>query len=495
MSNKIPVQQIASSGVRHHDPLTPLNRQKPQPRFVTGVFQNIRLVSMYAVLALFVGLPWLRWDGRQAIWFNIPERQFLIFGATFAPQDFFMLSWIFIMAALTLFVVTVFAGRVFCGYACPQTVWTHLFMQVEKLFQGDRNARMKLDKQRMNWNKLWRKTATHAVWLVLAFITAASFVSFFASTDSLYRDWTTLAIGAINLPVPAWNASMLAFLAIFTLATYGNAGWMREQFCVQVCPYGRFQSVMFDHDTLVVSYDEARGEPRGARKRGIHPADKGDCIDCELCVQVCPTGIDIRDGLQIACIQCAACVDACDSVMDKMNYPRGLVRYTTERELVDHEKTHWLRPRVLGYSAFLLVLFGLFAYTLVNRVPLQFEAIRDRNQLYQLQTDGAVENDYILKITNKTQQPQTYTLALKAPAGLTLQMRQKQIFLDPGEVYQLPVAVIGTAGRFKAGETPLSFTIRGVERPDLTASVDNVFRAPTAAEMRNLQKAQSGDDQ
>ncbi len=494
MSAKIPLQQVPDDAVKHHDPFLPISRKKPQPRFVIGFFQHIRLISMYAVLALFVGLPWLRWDGRQALWFNIPERQFFVFGATFAPQDFFMLSWIFIMAALTLFVVTVFGGRVFCGYACPQTVWTHLFMQVEKWFQGDRNARLKLDKQPLSFNKVWRKGATHAVWLLLAFITAASFVSYFASTDSMYTAWTQLQLGGLSVPVPDWNSSMLVFLTIFTLATYGNAGWMREQFCIQVCPYGRFQSVMFDRDTLIVSYDFNRGEPRGSRKKGTHPADKGDCIDCDLCVHVCPTGIDIRNGLQMACIQCAACIDACDSVMDKMNYPRGLVRYTTERELIDHEKTHWLRPRVLGYTAFLLALFALFAFTLYKRVPIQFEAIRDRNQLYSIQTDGSVENDYLLKISNKTQQEQTYALTLAAPKGLRLENRQKQIFLDPGEVYQVPVAVIGQPGQFKAGETPIQFTVTGLDDPSLTATVDNVFRAPTSAELRKLQKAESGDD-
>ena len=234
MSAKIPLQQVPDDAVKHHDPFLPISRKKPQPRFVIGFFQHIRLISMYAVLALFVGLPWLRWDGRQALWFNIPERQFFVFGATFAPQDFFMLSWVFIMAALTLFVVTVFGGRVFCGYACPQTVWTHLFMQVEKWFQGDRNARLKLDKQPLSFNKVWRKGATHAVWLLLAFITAASFVSYFASTDSMYTAWTQLQLGGLSVPVPDWNSSMLVFLTIFTLATYGNAGWMREQFCIQV---------------------------------------------------------------------------------------------------------------------------------------------------------------------------------------------------------------------------------------------------------------------
>lgn len=495
MSDKIPVHNLpnVSSAVNTHDPAKPT---KIQTKLISGFFQNIRTTSMYALMTLFVVLPFLRWDDRQALLFDIPHRQFYVFGLTFMPQDLFLLSWIFIMAAFALFVVTVFGGRVFCGYSCPQTIWVNLFMRVEKLFEGERHQRIRMDKAPLSFSKLWRKTAKHAVWLLIALLTGLTFVSYFSPVESLYGSWAWFRVAGLTLLLPELGTWQLFFIGLFTFATYLNAGWMREQMCFQICPYGRFQSVMFDRDTLIVSYDVERGEPRGARKRTAAKSEElGDCIDCELCVQVCPTGIDIRDGLQMECIQCAACIDACDSVMDRMQYPRGLVRYTTERELVEKQKTHWLRPRLIGYAAMLGLMFGLFIWVLAARVPLQVEAMRDRNQMYRLSNDGLIENAFSLKITNKTQQEQTYKVSLSAPNGIKLDLRRPEIILEAGEIYELPVTVVGDAARVSQSELPISFRVQGITDPSLSATVENRFRAPTAKERAAARRAAEGESE
>jgi cytochrome c oxidase accessory protein FixG len=495
MSEKIPVRDVSADAVQSFHPDFTAKRQKIHTKLIAGFFQNIRTTSMYSLMTLFVLLPWLRWDDRQAILFDIPHRQFYVFGMTFMPQDLFLLSWLFIMAAFVLFVVTVFGGRVFCGYSCPQTIWVNLFMRVEKFFEGERHQRVRLDKAPMSISKLARRTGKHSVWLLIALATGLTFVSYFSPTDSLYHSWTTLPLGMLHLPIPILGTWEWFFIGLFTVATYLNAGWMREQMCFHICPYGRFQSVMFDRDTLIVSYDVERGEPRGARKKTAAKTDQlGDCIDCNLCVQVCPTGIDIRDGLQMECIQCAACIDACDSVMDRMNYPRGLVRYTTERELVEHQKTHWLRPRLLGYAGVLLLMFGLFSWTLFNRVPLQVEAMRDRNQMYRMNSDGQIENAFVLKITNKTQQEQEYRISINAANGLKLDVNSTTALLDAGEIYEMPVTVVGNPERVRRGEVPIVFRITGITTPALSATVENRFRAPTASERAKALRAEQEDE-
>jgi len=495
MSDKIPVHNLSTSPVKTHRP-DPHKPAKIQTKLITGFFQNIRTTSMYALMALFVLLPFLRWDERQALLFDIPHRQFYVFGLTFMPQDLFLLSWIFIMAAFALFVVTVFGGRVFCGYSCPQTIWVNLFMRVEKLFEGERHQRIRMDKAPLSFNKIWRKTGKHAIWLLIALLTGLTFVSYFTPVESLYGSWAWFTVAGSSVLLPDWGGWQVFFIALFTTATYLNAGWMRELMCFQICPYGRFQSVMFDRDTLIVSYDVERGEPRGARKRKAEKTENtenlGDCIDCELCVQVCPTGIDIRDGLQMECIQCAACVDACDSVMDRMQYPRGLVRYTTERQLVEKQKTRWLRPRLVGYAAMLGLMFGLFIWVLAARVPLQLEAMRDRNQLYRINSEGLVENAFSLKITNKTQQEQEYLVSLSAPNGIKLDLRRPELILEAGEIYELPVTVVADLARVSQSETPISFRVQGVTDPSLSATIENRFRTPTAKERAAARRAAEG---
>jgi cytochrome c oxidase accessory protein FixG len=358
-------------------------REKIYPREVHGIFRSLRTLGVFVLLGLFYGLAWLRWDGHQAVLFDLPARKFYVFDLTFWPQDFFFFAWLLVIAALSLFFFTALAGRLWCGYACPQTVWTDMFLWIERKIEGSRNQQMKRDKAGMSWKKFRVKATKHFIWIAFSLFTGFTFVGYFTPIREL-------AVSMANLSLGPWETFWVLF---YGLATYGNAGWMREQVCIYMCPYARFQSAMFDKDTLIISYDEARGEPRGSRKRGtdLKKAGLGDCIDCTLCVQVCPTGIDIRDGLQYQCIGCAACIDVCDQVMEKMDYPKGLIRYTTENAM-QGRRTHVLRPRTIMYSLLLgLLTFGLI-YAITQRMPLELDIIRDRQSLYRETSEGLVEN-------------------------------------------------------------------------------------------------------
>lgn len=460
-SNKIPVVEVDLNA----------NKKRVHPRFITGFYQNIRVISMYALLALFLILPWIRYNGRQAIWFDVPSQHYYIFGMTFLTQDFYFLAVFALIAAFALFMVTVYAGRVWCGYACPQTIWTHMFQYVEKIVIGDRNKRIKFDKEPMNAKKVFKRFLIYFIWFVFSMITAMTFVSYVSGTEALYGSWQML--GGV-IPFPDWSTWIWVSIFIFAFSTYVNAGYMREQMCIQICPYGRFQSVMFDKDTLIVSYDYERGEPRGARKKGTHPENLGDCIDCTMCVQVCPTGIDIRDGLQVACIQCAACVDACNDVMDKVGYPRGLIRYTTERQLVEKEPSRVLRPRFFAYLALLTILCGGVVYALTGRVPLELDIRRDRNQLSSINSQGMIENSYIIKLTNKTQEPHTYKIALVPQEGLSLALRFNDVPLEAGESFDMPLSIYGDPDVIEFGQTPVTLTVTS-EDGKYQVSKQNIF--------------------
>ena len=382
-----------------------LYRKEPKiyPRQVTGRFARLRVIAVWGLLGLFYLLPWLTIGGKQSVLFDLPARKFYIFGLTFWPQDFVYLALLLITAGLSLFFFTALAGRLWCGFACPQTVWTEVFIWIERWIEGDRAKRMKLDAAPWTAKKILRKSAKQFAWIVFAAWTGFTFVGFFTPIRELGQHVMTLSLGP-------WETFWTIF---YGFATYGNAGFLREQVCKYMCPYARFQSAMFDKDTLIISYDTERGEPRGGRRKSVdrEEAGLGDCINCTLCVQVCPTGIDIRDGLQYECIACAACIDVCDQVMDKMGYERGLVRYTTEHAL-KHKSGHVIRPRIIVYGLLLLVIVSGTLWGMTHRVPLRADLIRDRNALYRELPGDLVENVYTLKITNMDDAPHRYELTV-----------------------------------------------------------------------------------
>jgi len=436
-------------------------------RSFTGLFRTLRMGGAAFLFLAFFGTVWLDWGGRQAVLWDLADSKFHIFGATFWPQDFILLSALLIICAFGLFAITVFAGRVWCGYTCPQSSFTWLFMWCEKVTEGERNQRIKLHAAPWSLNKLARRSAKHTLWLGISLLTGLTFVGYFTPIRPLANELLTWQMGGVSL----------FWVVFFTGATYLNAGWLREAVCMHMCPYARFQSVMFDKDTLTISYDTARGETRGPRKREVKPADVGlgDCIDCQLCVQVCPTGIDIRDGLQMECIGCAACIDACDSIMDKMGYARGLVSYTSEHQL-QGGKTHLLRPRLIGYSAVLLVMIAALVVALVERPMVSLDVTKDRG-LFRENAQGLIENIYSLKVINKTQQHEDYRLELVDAEGFQLQ-GNTTISLAPGEITDVPVSVALLADRPASSSQTLRFKVTDVDEPGVYSAADSRFVAP-----------------
>jgi len=392
-------------------------REKIYPRAVTGLFANLRWSAVLFTQLLYYGLPWLSWDGRQAVLFDLGTRKFYIFGLVLWPQDFVYLTVLLVIAALSLFLFTAIAGRLWCGYACPQTVYTEMFLWIERMIEGDRAKRMKLDRAPLSARKFGLKFAKHAAWIALAFWTGFTFVGYFTPITTLAREFASWSMGP-------WQTFWVFF---YGFATYGNAGWMREQVCKYMCPYARFQGVMFDPDTLVITYDTGRGEPRGARGKSVDYKARGlgDCVDCGICVQVCPTGIDIRNGMQYECIGCGACVDACGQVMDKMGYPRGLIRYSTENVIkhkyADHDIIrHVFRPRTIAYSAILLAVTAALITALSLRLPLQVDVMRDRNALARETAQGLIENSYRLNVINMDSRDHIYALKVSGIDNLNM---------------------------------------------------------------------------
>lgn len=444
-------------------------RQKIYAREVHGVFALWRNIAMATLLGLYYGLAWLQWDGHQAVLFDLPERKFYIFSLVFWPQDFFYLAMLLIIAALSLFFFTALAGRLWCGYACPQTVWTEAYMLIERWIEGKRKQRMKLDESEMSASKMRIKFTKQAAWIAFSLWTGFTFVGYFTPIRELWGSVLTLDLGP-------WESFWILF---YGFATYGNAGFMREQVCIYMCPYARFQSAMFDRNTLVISYDERRGEPRGSRKRGVDSATAGlgDCIDCTLCVQVCPTGIDIREGLQYQCIGCAACIDVCDDVMDKMNYPKGLIKYTTENAL-DGEYTTLLRPRVIVYTVLLSLITGALIWGLFTRVPLEMDILRDRNALYNETDMGLVENVYHLKLINMSEQDQIYRLRVSGIDQMKLVGQTDDIPVASGAVIDLPLRIQVDPIELKTASSRITFHIQSISNPKLRLDETARFLGP-----------------
>lgn len=440
---------------------------KIYPREIKGRFASLRQISVVVLLGLYYLMPWVSWKGRQAVLFDLPERKFYIFDLTLWPQDFIYLALLLIILAVSLFFFTALFGRVWCGFACPQTVWTEAFVWIEQRIEGSRNQRMKLDKSPWTAQKILKKTAKQFCWIAFALFTGFTFVGYFVEIR-------TLAIELATLQASGWAYFWTLF---YGFATYGNAGFMREQVCKYMCPYARFQGSMFDRDSLIITYDESRGEPRGARKRGVDPRDKGlgDCIDCTMCVQVCPTGIDIRKGLQYECIACAACIDACDGVMDKMNYPRGLIRYSTENSL-EGGRWHLWRPRTLIYSAILCTLVSAMVMSILLREPVIMDVIRDRNTLYRDVGLRGIENSYTIRIVNKQNRDHNYRLSVSGLAGIELETTT-DTFVGAESVTTLPVSVTAPHESVRASNV-IEFRLTSTTDPDIDVTEESRFRGP-----------------
>ena len=516
MSKRIDIDLLDSGGDSVY-----VSERKVYPRDVSGRFDRLRKLAVFWLLGMYYLFPWLRWDGRQAVLFDLPARKFHVFGLTFWPQDFSLLAMLLMILAFTLFFTTALAGRLWCGYACPQTVWTECFLWMERWTEGDRAKRMKLDAAPWSREKLLRKGSKHLLWLAFALWTGFTFVGFFTPITSL---------GARLLPFD-WNGWETFWVLFYSLATWGNAGILREQVCKYMCPYARFQSAMFDRDTLIIAYDPMRGEPRGPRRKGLatvlerarglldartayeyvfrasrhpsaaasrlhtggtvmledvaveaaplpkfEPEQLGDCIDCTMCVQVCPVGIDIRNGLQYECIACGACIDACDEVMDKVGMPHGLIRYTTQHAL-DGQDVHVLRPRIFVYATLLTALVAAWTWGIFNRSPLIADVLRDRNALYQ-QRDDRVSNGYTLKLVNKSEATHRYsvTLASDGKVPYTLSGSPLLVQVPAGAVVSQEVEIEAPAKAVK-GRQDLRFVIEA-DDGSAKANVDSTFFGP-----------------
>jgi len=460
--DRIPTQEIIPEDVDSRVFNLYEKKEKIYIRSMEGFFQQVRLFTGWPLLLGYFLAPWLQIEGRQALFFDLAQQQFHIFWLTLWPQDFVLLMWTLAIAAMGLFFVTTLWGRVWCGYTCPQTVWTAIFSWAEQVAEGERHQRIKLDKtpswfsrngrNAAGWNKLWRRGLKYCMWFGFAAVTGITFIGYF--------------YGIRDLVVDAWHWQLpltaVAWSVFFTLATFINAGWMREQVCIYMCPYARFQSAMFDKDTLIISYDPSRGEQRGSRKKNSDYQAKGlgDCIDCTLCVQVCPTGIDIRDGLQYECIGCARCIDACDSIMEKMEYPKGLISYTTLNKLAGGEWT-WKRPKLLGYGFAILVLLGLFSAVLLTRTPLRLDVLRDRGQLYQEVAGGLVENVYTLKVINMTDDDHDYRLSTSGLNSARI-LPSEQLSVPARQMHELIIRVQANPDMLNSFNTEFDFHLEAI---------------------------------
>lgn len=433
-----------------------------------GFYQKVRRYINWLLMFLFIALPFVQYNDQQALLLDVVKQEFRIFNLTFWPQDFILLAGIFMVAAFALFFVTTWLGRVWCGYVCPQTVWTLAYVWVEHRIEGTRNKRIALDKAPWTLSKISKKTLKHLIWQLMSLFTATTFISYFVPVNELYS--TMIAFD--------WSGAVTFWVLFFAIATYANAGWMREHVCIHLCPYSRFQSAMFDKNTLLVAYDSKRGENRAPRKRkdDAKALGLGDCVDCNLCVDVCPAGIDIRNGIQYECINCGLCIDACDETMDKFNYPKGLISYTSEQKLAGKE-TKRFNLKLASYGSLSLIFTVLLGIWISNRIPLEANIIRDRNALYRVNYEGIVENTYTLKILNKSQTPLHYDIDvanIQAQLGVELEL-PKKLLIGAGVMREVPVTLAIDGMLLDKKITDIDFTIQAVEQPDIQLQKSTVF--------------------
>ncbi|MCK5876857.1 MAG: cytochrome c oxidase accessory protein CcoG [Candidatus Marithrix sp.] len=442
--------------------------EKVYPRIIFGFFSRLKALSGIILLGIYYVFPWLSWGDRQAVLFDLPARQFHIFGITFWPQDFIYLSFILILAAITLFFFTSLAGRLWCGFACPQTIWTDAFLWMERLVEGDRPKQMRLAQAPMSVRKFRIIVTKQTLWLIFALFTGFTFVGYFTPIHELTQE-----VLAFNLS--GWETFWILF---YGFATYGNAGFLREQVCMYMCPYARFQSAMFDKNTMIIAYDEKRGENRGPRKRNIDHKKKGlgDCINCTMCVQVCPVGIDIRDGMQYQCISCSACIDACDEIMDKMKYPKGLISYTTENNL-NGIPTHVWRPRIFFYAGILLCGFIGIGISISNRSMAEMDVIRDRMSLYKETGIGVIENVYQLRIMNLDDKPHSYDLTVDGIEGLKL-IKDQDIQVAKGKIITVPVRLVASSSNLHKRSIKITFHLTIQGDPESSIAEEARFLGP-----------------
>jgi len=450
-------------------------RKKIHPRTISGRFTTWRWLVVWLTQIVFYGLCWVPWNDRQAVLLDIAERKFYFFGLVLWPQDVFLLAILLIISAYALFLFTAIAGRLWCGYSCPQTVYTEMFLWIERLVEGDRPARIKLDAAPMNAQKFARRTLKYALWVSLSLWTGFTFVGYFTPIKTLWAELMNFSLGP-------WEWFWFLFYSAFT---YLLAGHLREQVCKYMCPYARFQGVMFDPDTLVITYDSERGEPRGARKKEIDHRAKGlgDCVDCGICVQVCPTGIDIRNGLQYECIGCAACIDACDEVMSKMGYPLGLVRYSTENAINQHWGwreivRHVARPRVVLYSVILGAIVTAFVWGVATKPDLRVDVIRDRATLAREVEGGMIENVYRLHVMNVTERPQSYVASVEGLPGIELLIETSPIDVGPAATRAFSVLVRVPVDAVAKGSHTIHFNVRSTTDSSLSVREKASFLMP-----------------
>ena len=457
-------------------------RIKIYPRLARGVFRRLKWIIMAATLAVYYVTPWIRWDRGpnapdQAVLIDFPGRRFYFFFIEIWPQEVYYITGLLILAAIGLFLVTSMAGRVWCGYTCPQTVWTDLFIAVERFFQGDRASRIRLDKSPLSANKVIRKVATHVTWVVIGALTGGAWVFYFADAPTLAHELATF-----QAPAVAYMT-----IGVLTFTTYLLGGLAREQVCTYMCPWPRIQGGLLDEESLVITYHEDRGEPRGARKKGTEVEGLGDCVACNQCVAVCPMGIDIRDGQQLECITCALCIDACDQVMDKVGLPRGLISYDTlanvERVRAGEKpRLRLIRPRTLIYSAIILVVTLVMVFTLVTRSDLDVNILRDRNPLFVTLSDGSIRNGYTVKIINKQHDARDFTLRLEGLDGASLDivgadMTAEDLQVGPDSLESFRVFVSAPRTAVTDDSTDVRFLVTD-KATGKQVAYDSVFRGP-----------------